>query len=97
MQRLRYVKNGDMFVSKTPIIAVNRLLNVEYSSKHLVFMIRDTETKDILYEGKAVSLPMLKLNIRKTLTNMGVLFEGEVRNKKHLLDELSDIGRSYEN
>jgi len=80
--RIRYKKedNGNL-VLMNPLVAGADLLTVTLIPSQLGYVITDTSTGNVVENGTATSLQMLKIKAKRALVSRGVVFSEEVRHR----------------
>lgn len=80
--RIRYVTdNNNNLVSKEPLLVAGELLTVTLVPSSLSYVITNSANGQLVTEGNAVSMQMLKITVKKDLRSRGAVFGDEVRNK----------------
>ena len=80
--RIRYVADSNNnLVSKEPLLVAGELLTVTLVPSSLSYVITNSANGQLVTEGNAVSMQMLKITVKKDLRSRGAVFGDEVRNK----------------
>ncbi len=78
--RIRYVKDSSgNLVTKSPILVGGDLLTVTLVPDKLEYVITNANNGQLVSANSAISMQMLKINVKRDLRSRGAVFNDEVR------------------
>lgn len=90
--RIRYFKDDSgNFVTKAPLLVAGDLLTVTLVPEKLQYLITDANNGQLVSSDSAVSMQMLKINVKRDLRSRGALFNDEVRTKEPPTEETLQV------
>ena len=81
MIRIKYNKEGNLLVSKIPIIVGKTSAIITINTEDLSYKINSIDNGELLAANHATTLNKVKVMAKRDMIQLGAIFSGEVRNR----------------